>query len=74
MKTKNKYKKVSIFMDNLQAHHSYEVKNTIRKLKWKVLYNAAYSSPYHCIEQVFAHVKRVYYKTMIEKDMTMSQR
>ncbi len=53
-------KDVVIFMDNLSVHHSNVVKEKIAILGWRLLFNAAYSSEIHCIEVVFASVKRTY--------------
>ena len=53
----NKLKPVTIFMDNLRSHHSRVLSDCMGALNFKHLFNAAYSSEYHCIERVFAKAK-----------------
>ena len=50
----------TIFMDNLRSHYSHVVKDQLTETGWEVLYNAPYSSPFHCIEFIFAKIKRLY--------------
>lgn len=53
-----------VFMEILRAHYSAVVKQAISDHGWEILYNAPYSSDYHCIE-----VKRAYKKGLIEADI-----
>jgi transposase len=60
-------KDVVIFMDNLRVHHSKPVAERLQKYGWTTVFNAAYSSELHCIENVFGSVKRNYRKFMKEE-------
>jgi hypothetical protein len=43
-----------LFWDNLRGHHSREVLALVASFNWQVLFNAPYSSAWHCIETAFA--------------------
>ena len=58
---------VVIFMDNLRVHHSKPVAERLKMYGWVTVFNAAYSSELHCIENVFGGVKRNYKKFMREE-------
>jgi hypothetical protein len=36
------------------------------------MYNAPYSSAYHCIELIFSKIKRLYRKNMVREDFVMT--
>lgn len=68
----NEGRKVSLFMDNLRAHYSREVRQFAETLGWNIIYNAPYSSMFHCIEEVFSIIKRAYKKELIRRDFNLS--
>ena len=49
-----------LFMDNATFHHARIVQEKIRCLQWALVFNALYSPQFHCIEQVFARIKKAY--------------
>jgi transposase len=51
-------------MDNLTVHHTKLVAERLKLFEWEAVFNAAYSSELHCIEVVFAAVKRNYRNMM----------
>jgi len=55
-------RKVAVFLDNLQVHHTKLVAAKIAEYGWVTVFNAAYSSEVHCIETYFAQVKKNYRK------------
>lgn len=65
LRNNNKYQRLVVFLDNLRSHHSQEVQRAAKKLRIQLLYNASYSSEYHCIEWVFAQMKREYRRRVL---------
>ena len=59
-------------MDHLQAHKSKEVKEYIDQRNWKIIYNALYSSKFHCIEEAFASIKRNCKKEIIRLNFELT--
>ncbi len=54
-----------IFLDNLRAHHSKEVKCAADRNKQKLLFNGAYSSELNPIEILWAYAKRSFKKSLM---------
>ena len=50
----------TIFIDNLRSNYSHVVRDQLTETGWEVIYNAPYSSPFHCIEFIFAKIKHLY--------------
>lgn len=57
---------VAIFLDNLRLHYTKDVVEAARILGWERIYNAPYSSSFHCIEEAFSQVKRLYKRQLVE--------
>ena len=66
LKPKKKSQKTFVFLDNLKAHHSPEVKTYAKEANIELLYNAAYSSELNPIERLWLFSKRLFYKRVIE--------
>lgn len=64
-------RRVTLFMDNLRAHHSRQVQDLITSFGWKSIFNAPYSPEFHCIEELFSLVKRVYRRAMVDRDFVL---
>lgn len=64
-------RRVTVFMDNLRAHHSRQVQELITSFGWKSIFNAPYSPEFHCIEELFSLVKRVYRRAMVDRDFAL---
>jgi len=60
--------RVIIFMDNLPIHHSKRVQELIEVNGWQCIFNAPYSSQYHCIEELFSLVKRKFQKELLTRN------
>jgi len=65
LKSKNKGKRLAIFMDNLSVHKTFKVRETMRKLNMIPIYNVPYSPDYNGIESYFFLVKQIYKKTLL---------
>jgi len=61
-----------IFLDNLPAHYSKRVREQVEEDNWSLLYNAPYSSPFHCIENIFSTVKATYKRNMARAGFDIS--
>ena len=57
MRAANPNEKICIFMDNLGVHISDDTKKEMRRLKFRWVYNVAYSPEYNPIELVFSQLK-----------------
>ncbi|KEJ83153.1 hypothetical protein OXYTRIMIC_284 [Oxytricha trifallax] len=69
----NHQKGIVIFWDNLRSHHSYTVQDQIKAQQWTCLFNAPYSPEFHCIEEIFSYVKKVYKEKVISQDFNINQ-
>ena len=56
----HKNKKIAVFVDNLQVHHTADVKAVCESLDIFVIYNKTYSPDFNPIEFVFSQVKNHY--------------
>jgi hypothetical protein len=56
-----------LFWDNLPLHRSGRVLAAAGEAGFRVLFNAPYSSAWHCIETAFAQVKRQYRQGLLEQ-------
>jgi hypothetical protein len=53
-------------------HHSHTIQEAIKGVNSLCLFNAPYSSEYHCIEEYYSLVKRSYRKAMLREGFQIS--
>ena len=58
LRTRMKRQKTYIFLDNLQVHHTYIVRDNAFKNNQVLIFNASYSSHLNPIERLWAVAKR----------------
>jgi len=59
--------KVAIFMDNLSVHRSRLVRDRMKELDIKAVFNVPYSPQYNPIELVFGLIKRTFKKLRLSR-------
>lgn len=62
-------KPLTIFLDNLRAHHSRLLCDYVKENGWELLFNAPYSSRFNCIENIFSRVKGYYKKGLVAESI-----
>ena len=65
MRRNRNRRKTYVFLDNLNIHHSYIVKERARINRQELIFNAAYSSEINPIERLWALAKRIFARDLI---------
>ena len=60
-------------MDNAAIHKTRSVLAAAREMGAEIIFNAPYSSEFHCIEEVFSLIKRSYRQKIIEEDFRITE-
>jgi transposase len=68
-------KGATLFLDNLRLHHSHRVRDWARENGARLMFNAAYLSPYNPIEFLWGFSKRKFYvdEALVRKGWTYRQ-
>ncbi len=59
--------KITVFLDNASYHRKIEFKRWITDIGFNLFYNVTYSPRYNFIEQIFAYLKRNFYREVFKK-------